>query len=312
LAEANAVGSVGAMHWGDALKLMLQIERSTDLIRQAKFQTYGCSSAIAACSALTELLIGKTIAEALDITAAEIADAAGGLPPERMYCAVMSHDALQIAIASYRGKSCHGDLDSDTLCKCFGVGLALTERTIRINRLTSPEQVTFHTKAGGGCVSCFKEIETVLARVNAGMVATGELSAAEAYRPGLAAPHAFELVPRGEALPGSQHFPAGAPAHLRLGDKPAVPPRPKLMPKPGETATETELIALVQQAIEDLRPTLQRDGGDCELVKVEGNTVYLRLSGNCVDCQLASVTLSGVQARLVEKLGRPLRVVPVK
>jgi len=68
---------------------------------------------------------------------------------------------------------------------------------------------------------------------------------------------------------------------------------------------------LITEAIEEMRPHLQRDGGDCEFVSIDGNIIYVRLSGNCVGCQLSSVTLSGVQAKLAEKLGRPLRVVPV-
>jgi NifU-like protein len=71
-------------------------------------------------------------------------------------------------------------------------------------------------------------------------------------------------------------------------------------------------IKEIEAAIEDLRPYLQRDGGDCRLVDVEDNRVLVKLSGACVGCQLASVTMAGVQQRLVQKLGRPLRVIPVR
>ncbi len=67
----------------------------------------------------------------------------------------------------------------------------------------------------------------------------------------------------------------------------------------------------VAQAIAELRPYLQRDGGDCHLVAVEGNIVKIRMSGACLGCQLASMTLHGIQDKLIAKLGFPLRIVPV-
>ncbi len=78
-----------------------------------------------------------------------------------------------------------------------------------------------------------------------------------------------------------------------------------------EEGAMVQKIKMIKQAIEDLRPFLKADGGDCQLVDVDGNTVFVQLTGSCVGCQMASVTLSGVQERLVEKLGFPLRVVPV-
>jgi NifU-like protein len=72
-----------------------------------------------------------------------------------------------------------------------------------------------------------------------------------------------------------------------------------------------EKIALIEKAIEDIRPYLKRDGGDCELVDVEGNKIFVKLTGACVGCHMASVTISGVQERLIAMLGVPLRVIPV-
>lgn len=68
---------------------------------------------------------------------------------------------------------------------------------------------------------------------------------------------------------------------------------------------------LIEAALEAIRPNLQRDGGDCQLVKLEGDAVYIRLSGACVGCQLASVTVHGVRQKLIEAIGMPLRVIPV-
>uniref|UniRef100_Q07HZ2 Nitrogen fixation protein NifU n=1 Tax=Rhodopseudomonas palustris (strain BisA53) TaxID=316055 RepID=Q07HZ2_RHOP5 len=315
LAEANAVGSVGALDYGDAVKLMLRIDPATDRIEQARFQTYGCSSAIAASSAITEMIIGKSIDEALEISAADVAEFLGGLPDERMYCSVMTYEAVQKAIAAYRHPE-EAAIKVAPLCKCFGVSEEMAERTIRINHLTDPHQVTFHTKAGGGCVGCYKQIETVLSRVNAEMVASGDLGATQAYRPGSVPPNGLELRPSGAAPPSIAAMRANMPSHINIPPRPApVAPtamsRSKMPPPESRDRGTPEQYAQIEQAVQGVRPNLQRDGGDCELIDVDGNTIYLKLSGNCLDCQLASVTISGIQAQITEKLKRLFRVVPV-
>jgi len=154
------------------------------------------------------------------------------------------------------------------------------ERTVRTNALTSIEEVTNYTKAGGGCSTCAEGIEEVLQRVNAEMVAEGLLSAERAFDP------ARSVRP--------------------VKEKKVVPLPPK-----GATLTNLQKIRLIEETIETIRPSLQRDGGDCELIDVEGNRVMVRLTGACVGCHLSSATIEGVQARLVEALGIPLIVVPV-
>ncbi|WP_367115792.1 NifU family protein [Hyphomicrobium sp.] len=106
----------------------------------------------------------------------------------------------------------------------------------------------------------------------------------------------------------------------RLSRPAPVAPRPpqSLRPQPAQRPRQRimegdslEKIALIEKAIEDLRPYLKRDGGDCELVDVDGNTIYVKLTGACVGCHMASVTIAGVQERLTASLGVPLRVIPV-
>lgn len=75
--------------------------------------------------------------------------------------------------------------------------------------------------------------------------------------------------------------------------------------------SEDERIAVIKAVIEEVRPNLRRDGGDCELVEVSGNKVMVKLSGACVFCKLSSATLEGIQARLVERLGEFVRLIPV-
>ena len=281
LEEANGVGEVGAIACGDALRLMLKVDPHTEMITDARFQTFGCGSAIASSSALTEMVIGRTLDEALKITNQDIADYLGGLPPEKMHCSVMGYEALRAAVANYRGETWSDDHEDGALiCKCFGADEGMIERAIRINKLTSVEQVTHFTKAAGSCGTCVEAIEGVLLRTNASMVEAGELDAGLAFNPNaVAAPvrRAHKTSPL-----------AGPPKHM----------------------TTLQKIRIIEQAIEEMRPFLRADGGDCELVDVEGDRVIVRLVGACVGCQMASVTVNGIQERLIAKLGHPLRVSP--
>ncbi len=74
---------------------------------------------------------------------------------------------------------------------------------------------------------------------------------------------------------------------------------------------EGERRKIIEMVIEEIRPNLKRDGGDCELLGIEGKNVMVRLSGACVFCKLSGATLEGIQSRMVEKLGELVRVVPV-
>ena len=163
--DADAVGEVGSIVCGDALKLTLKIDDG--VIQDARFKTFGCGSAIAAASALTELIKGKSLEEAAKLTNQDIADYLGGLPTEKMHCSVMGQEALGAAIADFKGikLEAHEEDEGEVVCKCFGVTDTKIKRVALANNLHSVEEVTNYTKAGGGCGACIPRIEDILEEV---------------------------------------------------------------------------------------------------------------------------------------------------
>ncbi|MFP4107263.1 MAG: Fe-S cluster assembly protein NifU [Phycisphaerae bacterium] len=229
--------TVGNISCGDALRLMAKLDDDGRIV-DAKFQTFGCASAIASSDVLIELIKGKTIDEARSITNDDIADYLGGLPDAKMHCSVMGMEALQKAIAEYKGEPFE-DEEGQVVCQCFGVTDKLIENVVREHDLKTIEEVTHYTKAGGGCRGCHGKIQQIIDQV------------------------------RG----------ANAPA----AEEPA-----KLKTKP---MTNMERIKRVQEVIEEeIRPMLQKDGGDIELVDVVGTTVQVRFQGHCALCRVRDFT----------------------
>jgi NifU-like protein len=164
---AVVYGEVGSISCGDALRLHLKIEIDSDKILDSRFQTFGCTSAIASSSALTELVKGLTLDEALNISNKDIAEFLGGLPEAKMHCSVMGQEALEAAIYKYRGieVEVHEEDEGALICSCFGISDNKIRRVIIENNLTTAEEVTNYVKAGGGCGSCLVDIEDIIAAV---------------------------------------------------------------------------------------------------------------------------------------------------
>ena len=162
----DGVAEVGSLACGDALKLSFKLDENKR-IKEAKFKTFGCASAIATSSALTEMIKGMTLAEAMKVTNQDIAAFLGGLPQEKMHCSVMGKEALEAAVANYRGAPVK-DPGAQIICECFGVTDRDIERAVRENNLTTVEEVTNYTKAGGGCGNCHEAIQQIIEKVQSG------------------------------------------------------------------------------------------------------------------------------------------------
>jgi len=237
--NADSIAEVGSIVCGDALKLYLKINKE-NIITDAKFETFGCGSAIASSAALTEMIKGKTVAEAEKITNQDIVDYLGGLPEEKMHCSVMGHEALTKAIAKWKGEKISElkDLEGEIVCQCFGVTENLIRNVIKENNLKTVEEVTNYTKAGGACGSCLPKIEDIIAE---------ELG--------------------------------------KVKEKPQIEKK----------LTNLQRIKLIEETITKIiRPHLQADGGDLELIDVAGEKVYVALRGSCANCQSSSLTLKNL------------------
>jgi NifU-like protein len=162
----DGVAEVGSIACGDALKFSFKLDENKR-IKEAKFKTFGCASAIASSSALTEIIKGMTLEEAAKVTNQDIAAYLGGLPQEKMHCSVMGQEALEKAIENYQGAPAR-EPGAQIVCECFGVTDREIERAVRENRLTTVEEVTNYTKAGGGCGKCHDAILKIIDKVRAG------------------------------------------------------------------------------------------------------------------------------------------------
>ena len=269
LKNADAVGEVGSLACGDALKLYLKIEGGR--IVDASFQTFGCASAIASSSVLTKMIKGMTVDEAQAITNKDIANALGGLPKEKMHCSVMGQEALEAAIRAWRGgppvpHSHEGRL----VCKCFGVTEDQIVKVIQENHLTAVEEVTNFTKAGGGCGDCLEDIGEILRLSLAG------------HSPGKA--------------------PAGKPILIPDMRKPKTDATP--------TLSNVQRMQQIMRVLDEIiRPRLQQDGGDIELVDINGKEVSVALRGMCISCPSSRLTIEGfVQQTLRDQVEQDLSV----
>lgn len=275
--NADGVGEVGSMACGDALRLSFRLDAAGRLA-EVKFQTFGCGSAIASSSILTEMLRGKTLEEAARITNDDIARELGGLPREKMHCSVMGREALEAAMIDHyrrQGKQIPCELLSQgvLVCHCFQVERDTIRHAISQNRLRTVEDVTHYTKAGGGCQDCHQDIRHLIAECWEKLK--------------------IEDAGGGEAVPGAL---------------PLAPPAPPVRPAP--PPRETRIREVIEN---DIARALRTDGGDIELIEIRGRDVFVRLIGACAGCPASQATIKGwVESQLREHLGDEVDVIEVK
>ena len=257
LPGANTVGEVGSLACGDALKLFLKISPD-GIIEDASFQTFGCASAIASSSALTELIKGKSVEEAAKITNKDIAAYLGGLPKEKMHCSVMGEEALEAAIRNWKGlPPKEQEEEGKLVCKCFGVTDTQIRKAIRENGLTTVDEVTNFTKAGGACGDCREQIQDIL---------DAERGTAKTFT---------EIKP---------------------------------VTRPMSNIQRMQKVMHVLD--EDIRPRLAQDGGDIELVDMEGTRVVVAMRGACSSCRASQLTIKDlVEKTLREQVDPAITVV---
>jgi NifU-like protein len=244
----SGTGEVGSLACGDALTLTFRLD-DEGKIADAKFKTFGCASAIASSSALTEMIKGLTLEEAEKISNEDLAEYLGGLPKEKMHCSVMGREALEAAIANYKGvpiPMAQGEL----VCECFGVTDLEIRRAIQESNLKTVEEVTNFTKAGGGCGNCHDRIQELILEVR-----------------------------------------KDAREETKAEDKP-------------KRLTNIQKIKMIEDVLErEIRPALRKDGGDIELIDVDGDFVMVSLRGSCVSCASSQTTLKDyVEKKLREQV----------
>jgi len=167
ITNPDGLGEIGNISCGDALRLTFKLDEQKR-IADIKFKTFGCGSAIASASVLTEMCMGKSIGEAKKITNQEIAEALGGLPREKMHCSVMGQEALQAAIAYYEsgGKKRLPEIkEGQVVCACFNVTDLEIKKAVNENGLSTLEDVTNFTKAGGACGHCHEKIRLTVSKI---------------------------------------------------------------------------------------------------------------------------------------------------
>ncbi|MBQ9221577.1 MAG: Fe-S cluster assembly protein NifU [Succinivibrio dextrinosolvens] len=293
--DANAVGDVGSIICGDALRLMLKIDPVTEVIEDASFQTYGCGSAIASSSALTEMLKGKTLKEAEKITNQEIVDYLGGLPPEKMHCSVMGREALDAAIANYHGQSYENSHDDGELvCHCFGVGINKIKKAVWENHLTTVEEVTNYTKAGGGCGSCKMRIEEIIDEVWVDLEKCG------VPRPG----HAPTPIPSITVSTSTTSSPAFSSIGTVASAKSATAAvNAQIDEKTKSSPIYEDVVKILKEVSDGLT-----DGSKVELDAISGADVIVKLEGPAASGMMKDMTLGYLKQKLTDGTGRQINV----
>ena len=285
--DPDGLGEHGSIACGDALRFTFRVKRhpsdpTMDVIAEARYLTFGCTSAIAASEALCTLIEqGEyTPIGALKISNNDIVDFLEGLPEQKIHCSVMGEEALGAAVfnwAQRRGVDlAHLGIDISTdeqeegrvVCKCFSLTEPYLRRKItELNLHTIPE-ITNAIKAGGACMSCHHVPGGLQDLLNDVWDQDGE-----------------SVTP-----PGVTDL---------MGIAPVTGPATAELP----TASPYQFSKKVEKAVDEyIRPELQNDGGDVEIIDIKDTLVYCRLRGTCAGCLGAGQTLKTVIERTLKDM----------
>jgi NifU-like protein len=284
----DGLGEHGSIACGDALRFTFRVERhptdpTKDVITEAKYLTFGCTSAIAASEALCAIIEQGTYTpiEALKIQNQDIVEFLEGLPDQKIHCSVMGAEALEAAVfdwARRRGVDLAAlgidqreeeKEEGRLVCECFSVTEPYLRRKVKELNLRTIPEITNAIKAGGACMSCHHVpggLQDILDETWG--VAAGER--------------------RSEAR--------------EVAEADAQPP-----------ISPYQFSKKVEKAIDEyVRPLLQQDGGDVEIVDIKDTLIYCRLAGACAGCVGAAQTLRMmVEGTLKDNVDQRIRVIQV-
>ncbi len=279
------VADFGAESCGDAVRLYWAVDPNTDKILESKFKSFGCGTAIASSDTMAELCKGKTVDEAVKITNIDVEKAmrdepdTPAVPPQKMHCSVMAYDVIKKAAAQYKGVDIGSFEEEVIVCECARVTLSTLKEVIRLNELTTIEQITDYTKAGAFCKSCIKP---------------GGHEEKDVYLVDLLEEYEKEKMAASATL-GNE---GGASADFAK-------------------MTIVQRIKAVDKVVdENIRQMLVMDGGDMEILDIKENganfDIYIRYLGSCSGCASSSTgTLFAIENILKEKLDENIRVLPI-
>ncbi|MEW6550818.1 MAG: iron-sulfur cluster assembly scaffold protein [Arcobacteraceae bacterium] len=282
------VADFGAESCGDAVRLYWVVDETTNKIVAAKFKSFGCGTAIASSDVMTELTLNKTVDEAVKITNIDVEKALRdhpdipAVPPQKMHCSVMAYDVIKKAAGMYKGVDSESFETEYIVCECARVSLSTLREVIRINDLTTVEQITDYTKAGAFCKSCIKPgghekkdiyLVDVLADVRREMEEERLKAAIEQGSSGV---------------------------EMAFGDM-----------------TMVQKIKKVEATLDEyIRPMLVMDGGNMEVIDIKENLphfdIYIRYLGACSSCASGSTgTLYAIESVLRQKVDENVRILPI-
>ena len=284
------IADFGAESCGDAVRLYWIVDEATEVIKSAKFKSFGCGTAIASSDTMAELCVGKTVSEAVKITNIDVEHAmrdnedTPAVPPQKMHCSVMAYDVIKAAAASFKGVDAASFEDEIIVCECARVSLGTIKEVIKINNLKTIEEITNYTKAGAFCKSCIKP---------------GGHEAREHYLVDILKDTRAEM----------EHDHLLAISNSKIDGTSTVS---------FEELTVVKKLKEIEAVIdENIRPMLIMDGGNLEILDIKETEdkmidVYIRYLGACNGCASSSSgTLYAIEAVLQEKLSKLIRVLPI-